>query len=103
MATAHNIQEEIKKYKSVFIKLLVLSVITVGVSYINFGVTTAIIVALIIATIKGLLVACCFMHLLSEKKLIFVLLGFTAFFLLSMLLLIYAAQYNLMEGLRYVS
>ena len=37
----------------------------------------AIAVALFIATIKGSLVACYFMHLISEKKLIYVVLGIT--------------------------
>ena len=103
MENPHHIHEEIKTYKSVFLKLMVLSIITVGVSYLEFGMTTAIIVALVIATIKATLVACYFMHLLTEKRLILVKLGFTAFFMLAMLILIFAAQFHVVEGLYYVS
>ena len=35
-------------------------------------------VALLVATIKGSLVACYFMHLISEKKLIYAVLALTA-------------------------
>ena len=38
----------------------------------------AIAVALFVATIKGSLVACYFMHLISEKKLIYAVLALTA-------------------------
>jgi caa(3)-type oxidase subunit IV len=45
----------------------------------------AIIVALIIASIKGSLVASYFMHLISEKKLIFAALGLTVIFFLALI------------------
>jgi caa(3)-type oxidase subunit IV len=41
----------------------------------------AVTVALIVATIKGSLVACYFMHLISEKKLILAVLADAAFFI----------------------
>jgi cytochrome c oxidase subunit 4 len=41
----------------------------------------------VIATIKGSLVACYFMHLISEKKLIFTVLILTVIFFLGLLLL----------------
>jgi cytochrome c oxidase subunit IV len=44
-------------------------------------------VALIVATIKGSLVACYFMHLISEKKLIYAVLGLTIFFFIALMAL----------------
>ncbi len=58
-------------YVYVGIALLVLTIITVAVSYIDFGsMLINIIIALIIATIKALLVLLYFMHLKYENKLI---------------------------------
>ena len=46
--------------------LLILTAITVGASYINFG-SGNVVIALTIATIKGCIVALIFMHLLHDK------------------------------------
>jgi cytochrome c oxidase subunit 4 len=64
----------------------VLTLVTVSVSYLHLPVHMAIVVALLIATIKGSLVACYFMHLISEKKLIYTVLGLTVFMFLVLLL-----------------
>ncbi len=47
----------------------------------------AVAVALIVASIKGSLVACYFMHLISEKKLIYSVLLLTAIFFIALLFL----------------
>ena len=47
----------------------------------------AVSVALLVATVKGTLVACYFMHLISEKKLIYAVLAITAVFFLALLAL----------------
>jgi caa(3)-type oxidase subunit IV len=53
----------------------------------------AIAVALFIATIKGALVACYFMHLISEKKLIYAVLAITVFkFVVLMILPVFTHQ-----------
>ena len=44
-------------------------------------------IALLVATIKGSLVACYFMHLISEKKLIIAVLALTAVFFVVLLTL----------------
>jgi caa(3)-type oxidase subunit IV len=44
-------------------------------------------VAVFIATIKGSLVACYFMHLISEKRLIYAVLAITAFKFVALLFL----------------
>ena len=60
--------------------LMVLTVITVGVSYLHLPSPLAILVALIVATIKGSMVALFFMHLLHERKVIYWVLALTVIF-----------------------
>lgn len=75
------IRSEMRVYITVFIGLAVLTAVTVGACYgLKLPVHTAIIVALIIASIKGFLVAGFFMHLLSEKKVIYGVLILTVIF-----------------------
>ena len=67
--------------------LLGLTALTVGASYIDLSLPLTITLALLIATFKSSLVACYFMHLLTEQKLIYIFLiltviGFFACFLL---------------------
>ena len=50
---------------------------SVAVSYLDLPTPIAIAVALFVATIKGSLVACYFMHLISEKKLVYAVLVIT--------------------------
>jgi cytochrome c oxidase subunit 4 len=56
-----------RTYLLVLIALLILTAITVGVSYIDFG-DGNIVVALLVATLKASLVGMFFMHLLHDKK-----------------------------------
>jgi len=49
----------------------VLTIITVGVSYVHLPIAAAVTVALVVAGIKGSLVALFFMHLLHERKVIY--------------------------------
>ena len=82
----HDISKHVRAYILVFVSLMALTVITVAVSYLHLPVHQAIAVALLIATVKGSLVACYFMHLISEKKLIlWVLLLTVAFFVVLLL------------------
>jgi cytochrome c oxidase subunit 4 len=86
MAHGHDdIRAHVRTYMMVFGALLVLTFVTVGVSYLHLPVPAAITVALIIAIIKGSLVALFFMHLSNEKRLIYATLVLTvAFFVLEM-------------------
>lgn len=82
---AHNdpeqIRREIRVYKIIFGSLLALTVLTVGVVKLgNVPVHYAIMIALAIALTKGFLVAGFFMHLLSEKKVIYAVLTLTVIF-----------------------
>ena len=73
-------RKHLGKYYVVFIALLCLTAVTVGVSYLRLARPIAIAVALVIATVKAGLVAAVFMHLISEKKVIFAVLLLTALF-----------------------
>ena len=78
-AHAHDIRKHVKVYIFVFVALLVGTIITVAASYFDLG-SLNIAVAVFIATIKAFLVAGYFMHLISEKKMIYGILAATAFF-----------------------
>jgi cytochrome c oxidase subunit 4 len=82
-----DVSKHMGKYYAVFVALICLTAITVGVSYLKLNRPLAITVALIIATIKAGLVAAVFMHLVSEKKVIYAVLILTAAFFLLVLLL----------------
>ena len=66
---------------------MVLTVVTVAISRIHLPVPMAVTLALIVATIKGALVACYFMHLISEKKLIIAVLVLTVSFFVPLMAL----------------
>ncbi len=63
---AENPKAEAVKYTITLVALLILTAITVGASYINFG-SGNVVIALFIATVKGIIVALIFMHLLHDK------------------------------------
>ena len=75
-----DISKHVKTYFMVFGALMVLTIVTVAVSYLHLPVHQAIIVALAIATVKGSLVALFFMHLNHERKLIYWVLALTVVF-----------------------
>jgi cytochrome c oxidase subunit 4 len=78
---AHHVQSHVRGYVFVGVGLGFLTLVTVGLSYVNFGTPDAnIVVALIVATIKAGLVALIFMHLKSEKWTIYRFLIITIFF-----------------------
>jgi cytochrome c oxidase subunit IV len=77
---AADIDRHVRVYIIVFVALMALTIITVAVSYLHLPAPIAITVALLVATVKGSLVACYFMHLISEKKLIYGVLVLTAVF-----------------------
>lgn len=85
--TADEVRKHVRTYLMVFGALLVLTVVTVGVFYLHLPIAGAVVVALLVATVKGSLVACYFMHLISERGLIFWILGLCALFFVAILLL----------------
>jgi cytochrome c oxidase subunit 4 len=84
---AADIDRHVRVYITVFVALMALTVITVAISYLHLPTPMAIGVALLVATIKGALVACYFMHLISERKLILAVLVLTAVFFVALLAL----------------
>jgi cytochrome c oxidase subunit IV len=76
-----NVAHHVRRYLLVFAALIFGTILTVWASYIRFPSREInIAVALVIASCKAFLVAGFFMHLVSEKKMIYGILGFTAFF-----------------------
>jgi len=78
---SEDIKHHIPIYRNVFIALLILTVCTVGASYIHFSYAwLGLLVGLLIAFAKGYLVASQFMHLNNEKKWIYGTLILTVIF-----------------------
>jgi cytochrome c oxidase subunit 4 len=86
-ASAEEVRKSIRSYLLVFGALAVLTVITVAASWLKVSVAVAIFIALVIASIKGSLVASVFMHLIHEKAVLFWVLILSAFFFLLLILL----------------
>ena len=84
---AADIDRHVRIYITVFAALMVLTLVTVGVSRFQLPVPMAVTVALVVATVKGSLVACYFMHLISEKKLIYAVLALTVVFFVVLMVL----------------
>lgn len=83
--------EEIKKhvrgYIAVFVALALLTVITVFVAHIDFSKTGHVVAAMLIAAVKAGLVAAYFMHLVSERKVIYAALILTVVLFLVLMFL----------------
>ena len=75
-----DVKKHVRTYVMVFVALAFLTMVTVAVSTLHLTKFAAIAVALLIACVKGSLVACYFMHLISEKKLIYSVLVLTVVF-----------------------
>ena len=87
---AHSVPHEkhsIRGYMIIYFALLVGTVFTVWASFIDLGHHWNIVLALVIACVKAFLVIGYFMHLISEKKLIYTVLAFTAFFFAGLMFL----------------
>lgn len=93
--TAHDVSKHIRGYLMVGGTLLLFTGITVALSYVNFGTQKAnVAVAMLVATFKAGLVAAIFMHLSSEKRMIYRILIFTFFFVFGLFWLTYLAWYD---------
>jgi cytochrome c oxidase subunit 4 len=84
--SAEDIKKETRVYILVFVALAALTLVTVGVSYLDLGVGAGIALALFIAAVKGSLVAAYFMHLISERKLVYAVLILTLVFFVALML-----------------
>jgi cytochrome c oxidase subunit 4 len=89
-ATTHSTPHEkhsIRGYMIIYFALLIGTVFTVWASFIDLGHHWNIVLALVIASVKAFLVIGYFMHLISEKKLIYTVLAFTVFFFAGLMFL----------------
>ena len=84
--------KHVRGYLIVGAALLIGTLLTVWASYIDLGHSWNIVLALIIATAKASLVALFFMHLISERTLIYLILGFTAVFFVGLMFLTIGAS-----------
>ena len=99
MADSHSVEEiqkHVRVYLYVFGSLMVLTVVTVAVAYLHLSIWPALILALLIASVKAGLVAGYFMHLIGEKKLIMYILAMTMTFLVIMFILFKWAYHDQM-------
>jgi cytochrome c oxidase subunit 4 len=80
-------KKTVRRYIVVGAALWACTLLTVAVSYLHLETPQAIFVAMIIAIFKGTLVALFFMHLIDERKVIYLSLAFTVFFFAGLLLL----------------
>ncbi len=101
-SNAAEIQKHLKTYYMVFGALAVLTVVTVAIAMLDLDIVAAVLVAMFVASIKGTLVACYFMHLISERGLIFWVLGLCAVFFVVLLLLPVVTSHDYGEGARYI-
>ena len=81
------IQKSVRGYIMVFVMLMIFTVLTVGVARFDFAVPVAIAVALVIAGMKGTMVAAVFMHLNHERWWVYGTLILTVIFFLVLLFL----------------
>ncbi len=98
----YEIHKEVKAYLLVFAGLAFLTIVTVAVSYLKLNIIAAVILALTIASVKAALVACYFMHLISEKKFIYAVLMLTTVFLFAVLLLPVVQSHDPLKGTQIV-
>ena len=82
-----DIDRQVRTYILIFVTLMALTIVTVAISRLHLPAPAAIGLALLVASVKGGLVAGYFMHLLSERKLIYWVLWFTVTCFIAVLLL----------------
>jgi len=94
------VQKSIRSYIAVFVMLMVFTIITVTASRFHLAVPVAITVALIIAVMKGSMVAGVFMHLSHERQWIYgALLLTVVFFVVLLFVPLFTVMDNLSIGI----
>jgi cytochrome c oxidase subunit IV len=98
---AHDVTAEVRRYLAVFAALLVLTMVTVGASYVHLPPTPTMMVALAIAALKAALVGLFFMHLKSERPMIYWSLGLTAVLFVALIAFIFWTEGDHLFGTRF--
>ena len=100
--SAEGVRKHLKIYFAIGGALLVGTVLTVWAWTWHFdSVAVTVAVAMLIATVKATLVACFFMHLISERKAIYTILGATAFFFAALMYLLVWSRGEMPKGTAY--
>jgi cytochrome c oxidase subunit IV len=89
-----DVSKHIRGYLIIGGTLIIGTILTVLASQIDLGHHWNVVLALVIASFKASLVALFFMHLISEKQLIYTVLGFTAFFFLGLMFITIGAYHD---------
>ncbi len=89
-----DVSKHIRGYLIIGGTLIIGTILTVLASYLDLGHNWNIVLALVIATVKASLVALFFMHLISEKQMIYTVLGFTVFFVIGLMFLTISAYHD---------
>ena len=97
----HDVGRQVRGYLMVFGTLLVLTLITVGVSYLDLPEVETVVVALVIATTKAALVAMFFMHLKGERPMVTWPLALTAFLFVALLGSLLVSEADHLFGARF--
>lgn len=93
---AESVKKSVRLYLTIGVSLLIFTGLTVLANRFHFVVPVAIAVALVIACIKGSMVASVFMHLSHEKKWIYGALILTVFFFIVLMSL---PIFTVMDGI----
>ena len=91
---SHDVSKHVRGYLIIGGTLILGTILTVLASQVDLGHGMNIVLALVIATVKASLVALYFMHLISEKQMIYTVLGFTAFFFLGLMFITISAYHD---------
>jgi cytochrome c oxidase subunit 4 len=90
-----DLSRHVRIYLLVFFALLVGTLVTVALNAVHFeSMPVTICIALFVAAVKASLVACYFMHLISERKMIYLILAFTVFFFTGLMFLTLGAYHD---------
>lgn len=89
-----DISKHVRGYLIIGGTLILGTILTVLASYVELGHHWNIVLALVIATVKASLVALFFMHLISEKQMIYLVLSFTAFFFIGLMFITISAYHD---------
>lgn len=97
------IQKQVRGHLAVAAGLLTLTVVTVGISQLDLGTMTRVIIALAIATVQGGLIVGYLMHLRGEKRTVVAVLVLTGIFAASLLLLTAATHFDTIQGVMHLA
>ena len=92
----------VRGYLAVFGALMVLTIATVAVSYVQLPTTPTVVIALAIAATKAALVAVFFMHLKTERPMVYWPLGLTAVLFVALFAFILWSEGDHLFGTRFL-